>query len=303
MTTKTVVATRGIPASGKTTWVGDKMSALGLGQSARINNDDLATMLHLDPWKIISHESSTVLASLRAKILQTLLDSMWYETIFIDNTNLSVRSLHELESITARHGATFVVNDEFLRVPFDEALRRNEARERPVPYDVMLSMQKKATALKPWKPMIVPDIKPYHNDIGLPGAVLVDIDGTLAHRYPSRGVHQYDKVHLDIPDRSLVRLVSLLSISDRVIVISGRTEDCREQTRLWLDTHVQPGLELLMRGSGDYRPDWVVKHELFKEHIENRYHVRFVLDDRDQVVDLWRNRLGLPTYQVAKGDF
>jgi hypothetical protein len=31
--------------------------------------------------------------------------------------------------------------------------------------------------------------------------------------------------------------------------------------------------------------------------------VRFVLEDRDQVVTLWRDRLQLSTFQVAYGNF
>jgi hypothetical protein len=57
-----------------------------------------------------------------------------------------------------------------------------------------------------------------------------------------------------------------------------------------------------MRRAGDRRKDWVVKSELYREHIEPRYDVLLVLDDRDQVVRAWRG-LGLTVFQVAEGDF
>jgi hypothetical protein len=57
-----------------------------------------------------------------------------------------------------------------------------------------------------------------------------------------------------------------------------------------------------MRPSNDSRKDEVVKEELYRTHIEKRFNVRFVLDDRDRVVKLWR-RLGLPCLQVADGGF
>ena len=31
--------------------------------------------------------------------------------------------------------------------------------------------------------------------------------------------------------------------------------------------------------------------------------ILFVMDDRDQVVSMWRNELGLTCFQVAEGDF
>lgn len=45
------------------------------------------------------------------------------------------------------------------------------------------------------------------------------------------------------------------------------------------------------------------KKELFEAHIARKFYIEFVLDDRDQVVDLWRNELGLTCFQVNYGDF
>ena len=57
-----------------------------------------------------------------------------------------------------------------------------------------------------------------------------------------------------------------------------------------------------MRTAGDTRKDAVVKAELYEEHVEGRYNVVAVIDDRKRVVDL-RRSLGLTCLQVAEGDF
>jgi hypothetical protein len=57
-----------------------------------------------------------------------------------------------------------------------------------------------------------------------------------------------------------------------------------------------------MREAGDSRKDSIVKQELYEKHIEPSYDVFVVLDDRNQVVDMWRS-LGLVCLQVAPGDF
>ena len=57
-----------------------------------------------------------------------------------------------------------------------------------------------------------------------------------------------------------------------------------------------------MRRTKDFRKDAIVKTELFDAHIRGRYEVLFVLDDRNQVVEMWRV-MGLPCLQVAAGDF
>jgi hypothetical protein len=58
-----------------------------------------------------------------------------------------------------------------------------------------------------------------------------------------------------------------------------------------------------MRDTGDTRKDSVLKKELYEAHVKGHYFVNFVLDDRNQVVDIWRLELGLPCLQVNYGDF
>ena len=95
-----------------------------------------------------------------------------------------------------------------------------------------------------------------------------------------------------------------------IIFCSGRPEYTRADTVEWLHRvdedlfNPDPELEnykLYMRKDGDYRPDDVVKEEILNEHIP-KDRVLFVLDDRQQVVDMWR-RNGLTCFQVAEGDF
>ena len=45
-----------------------------------------------------------------------------------------------------------------------------------------------------------------------------------------------------------------------------------------------------------------MKLELFDRHVRDSYDVRYVLDDRQQVVDAWRS-IGLTVFQVAEGNF
>jgi len=77
----------------------------------------------------------------------------------------------------------------------------------------------------------------------------------------------------------------------------------RADTVEWLkQTHLYPNdYTLLMRKDKDYRQDYIVKQEILDTHID-KTRVWFVLDDRKQVVDMWR-RNGLTCLQVADGDF
>lgn len=63
-----------------------------------------------------------------------------------------------------------------------------------------------------------------------------------------------------------------------------------------------PSYQLFMRETDDKRKDHVVKLELYKKYIDGNYNVEAVFDDRQRVVDMWRD-IGLTVFQVADGNF
>ena len=97
--------------------------------------------------------------------------------------------------------------------------------------------------------------------------------------------------------------------------------DCLELTRAWLEYQLSMhhavinfkplssivqdvgDYRLSMRGAGDYRKDDEVKYDMYKTYIEDEYFIHYVLDDRQQVVDMWRDKCKLTCFQVAPGNF
>jgi hypothetical protein len=57
-----------------------------------------------------------------------------------------------------------------------------------------------------------------------------------------------------------------------------------------------------MRKHNDFRKDAIVKKEIYEEKIADHHDVLCVFDDRQLVVEMWRE-LGLTCMQVAPGDF
>lgn len=55
-------------------------------------------------------------------------------------------------------------------------------------------------------------------------------------------------------------------------------------------------------GSGDTRVDSIVKEELFDKYVRGKWYIKYVLDDRQQVVDRWY-AMGLRVLQVAQNNF
>lgn len=130
-------------------------------------------------------------------------------------------------------------------------------------------------------------------------AIICDIDGTIAHR-GNRDPYDMTKVSEDTVDIVVATIVkALYSIGFPVIFTSGRDETARYDTFEWIQTHVGIAyFDLHMRQIGDTRNDAVVKREMF-DNITTLYEIFCVFDDRQRVVDMWRE-MNLKVLQVAE---
>lgn len=136
----------------------------------------------------------------------------------------------------------------------------------------------------------------------LPHAIIVDIDGTLANHEGIRSPYDYSKVLDDKPHEDIIWLVNKLSETHIVLFVSGRSEECRDDTTHWLIRYfTDVASSLRMRKADDKRKDSIVKYEILQELIKE-YSIEYVFDDRDQVVKMWREA-GLRCLQVAPGNF
>lgn len=87
-----------------------------------------------------------------------------------------------------------------------------------------------------------------------------------------------------------------------IIFVSGRPEEYRKVTQEWFSEHNFGTHKLFMRKTGDFRKDSIVKEEIYRSAIEPEFNVLFCIDDRKQVVDMWRS-IGLTCLQCDEGNF
>jgi len=140
--------------------------------------------------------------------------------------------------------------------------------------------------------------------------IIFDLDGTLAdltHRIEFAKRKEYreffGRVLLDTHITDVIYMATILKVAGhRIIVCSGRSDECRADTETWLARNKVLYDALYMRRAGDHRPDYIVKAEIYRTFIKDKEDVLCAFDDRDQVVAFWRS-LGIRCYQVAKGNF
>lgn len=290
-----IILTRGLPASGKSTWA--RQYAETAPNTVRVNRDDIRKQMYgkafgdgIDEELITVVEMATARAALQAG-----------NDVVVDATHLPQRYINRWQ----RLGYPIEIVE--FHAPLDVLLQRNRDRERTIPPGVIERNFKKFTnkdgslrKVKLEPDMYIIDYK-YVPTGTLPEAVIVDLDGTLAHNDGHRSFYDYTKVFDDKPHYHVVDAVNGMGNMYHVIVVSGREASCRADTERWLATHAVNYDMLIMRGEKDTRPDMIVKAEILRDQIAPRFDVVASFDDRPSVCEMWR-KVGIPTFQMGDPD-
>jgi predicted kinase len=290
--------TRGVPASGKTTWA-KAWVAEDPERRARFNRDDYRAMMFDSDGVLTYAQEKAVSAAQQAAVKAALNAGL---DVVVDDTNLRAKF------VRMWYGIASEIEFVDFAIGIDEAYERDAARERSVGPDVLKMffdkfIGKDGLSLPP-VPLNEAELKfkPYSHTPGLPWAILVDVDGTLAHM-GDRSPYDPTRYHEDTVDEVVRDLVNAhYATGERVIIFSARDDTYRASTYRWLAANDVAFDQLVMRPAGDTRNDAIVKDEMFEQHIAGKYNVRFVLDDRDRVINMWRAK-GLKALQVADGNF
>lgn len=302
-----IIITRGIPASGKSTWARSWVNE-NTDNRIEVNRDNIRTMFGFPSRG--DHTQENMVTKVHREMIHSAITAN--KDIVVSDTNMRPKYIKDFVKIAINADYDIEIKD--FPVDFDTACARDRNREDSVGEDVIRDFHQRFP-FKNWIPgeTIINDViknmnqgndmEPYVNDPDNPDAILVDVDGTIAHNKGVRDYFDYTKVMMDTPDPSVIRAVNIAHDAGiKVIIMSGRKEMCREDTIAWMDKYGVSYDEVHMREDDDNRKDWIIKDEMVRAHIQNRYHIIWCYDDRNQVVDHHR-AMGYQVFQVAPGDF
>ena len=307
---------RGLPGSGKSTfakkWVNESP-----GSRVRVNRDDLRMMTfdrkvnltQKEEEYITALEHSLVVSSIY-RGLNVVVDAMhlrpryvtnWYKVASSLGTTASVHTFEmSLEELFVRNqNRPFVdaIPTDVLSDMFKRLTRRGQLIPVNSFYDFLKKVDAKETTLMDVKPAKGFDaFSSFHKR-----TVVFDVDGTLMLNLHGRGWYDYDKVHLDTPNYPVRDLACILqNLGVEIVVVSGRSDECREATYTSLRKAGLSNFDLLMRKAGDNRQDDIVKYEIFDKYLRHK-NIWFWVDDRPQVIRMVE-KLGIPILNVGKID-
>lgn len=243
--------------------------------------------------------------------------------VIVDNTNLKYNDIKKyIDFLLINNNQNeFIYSIELVEVCYNDiktaiSLRSNRIDGKNIPESKMMEMQK--SFKQDVKTLIINDFKgkiclgeldllenslPWTEEIpNLPGAIICDLDGTLSiFEYTSglrlRSPYDASKADCDIICKPVAEaLRAFYNLGYEIIFLSGREDKFREPTLRFLesvsDQFQIKYLKLLMRATGDFRKDSIVKKEIYEKQIKNNFNILCVFDDRKNVVSQWRE-LGL----------
>ena len=295
----------GAPGSGKSTFA--RYFLRTEDNWLRVNRDDFRLMQFGDTLMSPFYEER-ITKMVEASVI-TLLKN--HTNVIIDATNSSLRTLEDMvRTYTEYADISFKVFD----LSVEELVKRCDKRyEQTGKFIPKSAIEKHVTQLQYTKEKF--DFKPIPRtvkeatltytvqDSTLPKAVICDLDGTLS-LLNGRDPYDASSADEDLLNVPVARVLQMAKAQGyKVILLSGREQLYKEPTERFLSKHQIAYDLLLMRTTNDYRKDNIIKKELFQQEIAGKYFIEFLLDDRNQVVDMWRKDLQLPCFQVNYGDF
>lgn len=307
-----LVLCKGAPSSGKSTWAKAKI-AENPDQWLRCNNDDIRSMCN---DSIYSPSYEKLISSAREFFIREGLKSN--RSIILDNVNSNDSHWEKACSIAKSLNKDITVSEMPFYLDLPSLIARDAARTGTacVGEKVVRKFWKElgGESFKDYAPRKEVFTKdnvrdneiwiPRKQDSSLDNCLISDLDGTISIFAGKRSPYDASRCNEDDVNPIVQETINLYyKNGHKIIFCSGREDKYREPTVQFLTKHF-PGMsyKLLMRKSGDLRKDSIIKEEIFLNDIEGKYNVRLILDDRDQVVFLWRS-LGLTCFQVAPGNF
>lgn len=277
-----IMMLKGLPGSGKSTLAHKIIREQG--GYARVNKDELRAMM--GNW--FPSKEKHILA------MRDLLVEYWLGknmSVIVDDTNFHPKHETRLREIAKKHGCSFSVWN--MEATIDECIERDLKRPNSVGEKVIRKMHEEY--VRPSLPKVIKNDK-------LPKAVICDLDGTLA-LHNGRDPYDASTCDQDLVNQPVAEAIWKYGRDDyQILFTSGREDQFRPQTMKFLARAGMPSYQLFMRETGDKRKDHVVKLELYEKYISGNYNVEAVFDDRQRVVDMWRD-VGLTVFQVADGNF
>ena len=290
-----IIITRGLPASGKSTWADQYIKEHP--EFVKVEKDQIRKNTSLFKGGAYDHKrgDESIVVKERDRLIRQALHAG--RSVISSDTNLTQKHINQISNIARQNKADVeIVN--FLDVSLAELIERDSKRDNSVGEQVIRRMFHESVKK-------LPTFLKY--DPELPFCVISDLDGTLTQGPKNRSPYDWKKVGNDDINLGVAHLLDGVRLINycKVFIFSGRDEVCRPETESWLEKHNIEYDALYMRRSnhvkpnGDQVPDTEVKAEMIEKYIRGKYNVLIWFDDRPVVANMLRDVYGINVAQLG----
>lgn len=285
-----VIITKGLPASGKTTYARNWMSIDEAGRVI-IEKDVIRKEPRHFKDGIYNHDrgDESIVVRERDRLLHNALSKNL--SVICSDTNLIQKHIARISNIAKQYDAEVVIKD-FLDVPLKVLIERDSIRDNPIGEQIVRQMFHHSVKT-------MPTFLKYNSD--LKDIVVCDIDGTLTLGPKNRLPHDYKKVGNDDINLGVAHLLDGVKVINmcKVYLVTGRDESCRAETEDWLERHDIEYDKLIMRKEDDRRSDVEVKSEIIENYLKDKFNILIWLEDRVRVANMLRDVYGINVAQIG----
>lgn len=295
-----LIATKGLPGSGKSTWADEYIAEHP--NFVKVEKDIIRKDARLFKDGVYNHkrgDEGIVLKERDRLIRQALARG---QGVISSDTNLVPKHIAQLSAI-ARQNKVEIEIVSFLDVPIKTLIDRDSKRgEKMVGEQVIREMYHKQVGK-------MPTFLKYNPN--LPWVVVSDLDGTLTLGPKDRSPYEWHKVGNDDLNLGVAHMLDGVKIINHaeVFIFSGRDEVCRPETEAWLEKNDIEYDFLAMRRSdhvredGNQVSDTEVKAEFIDKYIRDKYNVLIWFDDRVQIANMLRDVYGINVAQLGDPNY
>lgn len=289
-----IILTVGPSACGKTTWATEEVKR-SQGKIVNLNRDDIRRSMFMfkgwNEYRFTGQREKMVTETQFAMAKSALEKGI---SVIVSDTNLNPAYRTTWEQFAKEMNVQFELK--VFSVDIRELNQRNWNREASV--DPKVLKQQYRSFMEQFG-----GLRTYQPNENLQKAVIFDLDGTLA-TMNDRSPFDWSRVGEDSPNEYVIDLLRMIRLAHPdwvIITLSGRDGVCEEITKQWLVDNNAKSDYHFQRKQGDQRRDSIIKEEIFWNDIEPKFNVLYVVDDRQQVVDMW-DMIGVQVWQVAQND-
>lgn len=301
-----LIITKGLPASGKSSWADEYIKENP--NFVKIEKDQIRKNggLFKDGRYVHKRGDESIVLKERDRLVREAFKQG--KSVISSDTNLVQKHITQLTNIAKQNKAKVEIKS-FLDVPIKDLIERDKNREGSVGEQVIRRMfhtqvKKMPTFLK--------------YDPNLPWVIVSDLDGTLTKGPKDRSPYEWHKVGQDDINLGLAKVLDGISVINRVgpqykvpiFIFSGRNAVCRPETEEWLERHDIEYDLLAMRPqfledgvTENNLSDETIKANMIEEHIIGKYNILMWFDDRVRVSNMLRDVYGINVAQVGDPNY